>query len=230
VQPQNVRAAIAAIKEATGGFEEIEVDQRLLGALVGKGGETIRRIQDESGASIDINRDGPSLKVRGTKKSVKAARVLIDEVVSENKEIEVEVFVDREYISAIVGSKGASIQQMQKDSGFCKFDIVKDDPERPFVRIRGRPDQLAQGKAVLEEKLEEIKKTYRSIPLSQAMCSVVIGKGGATITKLQEDSGARISYDRKNNQLRIRGEGDDVEGALDKVITYRREDRSEKQE
>lgn len=227
--PRNVKAAIAAIHDATSGFEEVSVEQKMIPALVGKGGVVIRKIQEDSGAFVDINRSkddddkGPSLRVRGTRKSVKAAVQLIHDIINDNVEIEFDIPINKEFVSAIVGAKGVTIQQMQKDSGFCKFDIVKDDPENPIVRIKGRAEQLELGKQVYAETLASIEKQFRSIPLSQVMCPVVIGKGGATIKKLQEDSGARISYDRKNNVLRLRGEGDDAESQMvSRTIQYRK--------
>ncbi len=52
----------------------------LVGRIIGRGGETIRRLQDESGARIQIERDAGQVKIRGTNAAVEKAQRLVNEV------------------------------------------------------------------------------------------------------------------------------------------------------
>ncbi len=54
--------ALAEAREKISPFapqiEQVQIDPALIAKIIGKGGETIRRIQDESGASVNIDDDG----------------------------------------------------------------------------------------------------------------------------------------------------------------------------
>jgi polyribonucleotide nucleotidyltransferase len=213
----NIAKCKKFLKEKTSGFKELAVEKEMLPALIGAKGVVIRAIQDDSGAIIDIIRDDNSFHIRGSNEQVAAAIRQIKSIMEDNKEVSWETVVDKEYIPAIVGSKGVTIQKMQQDSGFAKFDIIKDDPDRPIIRIRGREEQLEKGKEVFQEVLKGIEKCYRKMACPEALMPVIIGKAGANIKKLQEDSGCpRISYDKANGCLKIKCEEDDY-AALDKA-------------
>jgi len=215
--PHNTKKCIDFMKKQTGGFQSMAVEDKQLPALIGSKGVTIRAIQDDSGTVIDIIRDSNTLEIRGSKAAVASAVTAINAILLENKEISCDVRVDKEYIPAIVGTKGATIQAMQKDSGFAKFDIIKDDPDRPVIRIRGRKEQMEKGKELLMECIADIEKCYRKMPCPEALMPVIIGKAGANIKKLQEDSGCpRISYDKDSGCLKIKCEEGDF-AALDKA-------------
>ena len=107
--------------------------------------------------------------------------------------------------------KGATISQLQKDSGFAKFDV---DKEGYHVTIKGRTEQLAKARECLNALLEEIAKLHRSIPVNKAIIPVIIGKGGEKIKELSKESGAQMSFDKEKSCLKMRA--DNVE-ALDKA-------------
>ena len=50
------------------------------------------------------------------------------------------------------------------------------------------------------------------------LIATVIGKGGSTIEKLQEDSGASINVSRETNSVSIRGTPDNVAKAQEQVL------------
>jgi far upstream element-binding protein len=54
----------------------------MVGRIIGRGGETIRRLQDESGARIQIEREAGQVKIKGTNAAVETARRLVNEVLN----------------------------------------------------------------------------------------------------------------------------------------------------
>lgn len=62
----------------------MEVPQSMVGRVIGKGGETIQRLQKESGAKIDVNTAGGDpcpVRISGSREAVMRARWLLAEVV-----------------------------------------------------------------------------------------------------------------------------------------------------
>ncbi|XP_061462135.1 tudor and KH domain-containing protein isoform X2 [Rhineura floridana] len=70
--------------------EKIQVPQRTVGRIIGRGGETVRAISQSTGAKVDCDREGSLSLTRlitlsGTRKEVEAAKQLIAEKVAEDE-------------------------------------------------------------------------------------------------------------------------------------------------
>lgn len=74
-----------ALTKARGGSEEtMDVPLNVVGRVIGKGGETVTKLQKESGARIDVNTsagDPCPVRLTGTREQVQHARMLILELV-----------------------------------------------------------------------------------------------------------------------------------------------------
>lgn len=78
------RQAAAAKSRRGDMVENMDVPQSLVGRVIGKGGETIQRIQRESGARLDVNTqsgDPCSVRIAGDQESVCHARFMISEII-----------------------------------------------------------------------------------------------------------------------------------------------------
>ncbi len=59
-----------------------------IGSIIGKGGSAIQRLQDDSGARVDIQRDSDSARVSGPKEAVAKAVESIEKVVEEQTKLQ----------------------------------------------------------------------------------------------------------------------------------------------
>eukprot|EP00927_Polykrikos_kofoidii_P067124 TRINITY_DN6263_c2_g2_i1.p1 TRINITY_DN6263_c2_g2~~TRINITY_DN6263_c2_g2_i1.p1 ORF type:complete len:593 (-),score=101.34 TRINITY_DN6263_c2_g2_i1:180-1820(-) len=95
-QVERAKAMITSLaEEQTTGVRRHECEDSMVvplsmvGRVIGKGGETVQRLQVESGAKIDINaRDGHDpcpVKIAGTEESVHYARRLINEILERSE-------------------------------------------------------------------------------------------------------------------------------------------------
>ena len=124
-----------------------EVPERMVGIIIGKGGSNIKRLQQESGATIELRRDGSRmLSVRGRKAQVEAAIRLLDDL-----GVEQEVPVAPKQIPLIIGRGGATIRQLSADSG-ATIDVSKEDG---VVRMRGSQAQVDDAVRRVNELLAE---------------------------------------------------------------------------
>ncbi|XP_053134509.1 tudor and KH domain-containing protein isoform X2 [Hemicordylus capensis] len=127
VQVCKAKAAIhQIIAENLPVTEQIRVPQRAVGRIIGRGGETVRSICRNTGATVDCSRDeeGPLslmrlITISGTHKQVKAAKQLITEKLSED-----EAFQKKLAQSALGRS------QRKHPLGTRKEEAAK-QPERP---------------------------------------------------------------------------------------------------
>lgn len=77
-----VQKALALLDDLTtqfGGSRDIPIKERQIALVIGKGGATIKQLQQESGATINIAKDElpPVLRLRGSQQAVELAEQLI---------------------------------------------------------------------------------------------------------------------------------------------------------
>ena len=71
-----------ALGSEDGSGVTVMVPPDMVGRVIGRGGETIRRLQEESGARIQIERDQNQLRIRGTNQAIENAKRLVSEVIN----------------------------------------------------------------------------------------------------------------------------------------------------
>lgn len=92
----------------------VQVPGRALPRIFGRQGASIRELQEETGAEIDVNRKDPenpgsdaTFVIRGTKTAIAQAKKAITAIISEiQDEVTYEIAIDRSMHSSIVGKGG----------------------------------------------------------------------------------------------------------------------------
>ena len=110
----------------------VQVPTQRVGLVIGKGGETIRALQEKTGARINLCKDGEinnphnmkSLVVYGPPQCIKLAQQYIDDIVSGNSyagtfsitgDSEV-LMIPKEKIGQVIGKGGETIKEIQNRS------------------------------------------------------------------------------------------------------------------
>lgn len=162
-QIKEAQGLISAVLAKFSSQQQIQLTQETVGAVIGKGGSTIRRIERETDASLRINRDEMTLNIIGTSSAVAAAVALVNEVMSAPrgrsrsalKEGEVEEIVELgNAVGSIIGKGGSNIQKLQAESG-AKLDIERGTSK---CRITGLPAAVAQAKEAVEATIAKNKE------------------------------------------------------------------------
>lgn len=202
-----------------------------VGRIIGKGGETINRIRDESGAEIDIPERGSGNKVtvKGTADAVASAIALIKEEigddVSDKPAFSSTIRVNN--VGRLIGKGGETIRRLSE--GGAKIDTPKQRKAvGNVVKVSGPTQEI------VEQTIAEIKevigdddatpKVFKSINIESNQRSVIIGRGGETIRKLSEDSGARIDLLRDTGECKVSGTSEAVESALKAIKAILKKD------
>jgi len=165
--------------------EEILVPDKMVGLIIGRGGDVISRLQMESGAKIQMAPDGLGLAERtctvtGTKAAIEVAKAMIERIIT-NETMKAmskvgqapthvhEMMIPGNLVARVIGKGGEVIKAMQEESG-AKIVIIQENKdyatEKP-MRISGSIEvveaarqKVEQVLAVEQQKLEVIKRGW----------------------------------------------------------------------
>ncbi len=224
------------VKEWESMNEFVEVDEWGVSAIIGKGGEVISKLREESGARIDMDarpEGGKKGKVRisGGDEERKKALEMVNELLEKAKDESRFVDLPAGSLGTFIGRKGAGIKSMQEATG-CSFEMVGDG-----VRIKageGEECRVEMGEKAVEEWVIDWKKKNFSIEMDvdAAYLGIVIGSKGETIRKVEEEcGGVRVEVGKgEETKVRVSGEVSGVEKAVCMIRGLVEEEEKKRQE
>uniref|UniRef100_A0AAY5L5F1 K Homology domain-containing protein n=1 Tax=Esox lucius TaxID=8010 RepID=A0AAY5L5F1_ESOLU len=188
--------------------------------VIGRGGEQISRMQQESGCKIQI---APG------KISSMTAKRLLTEIVEKGRPTPAfhhnssneggpgmsvqEILVPASKAGLVIGKGGETIKQLQERAG-VKMVMIQEGPQNTGadkpLRISGEPFKVQQAKEMVmelirEQGFREQRGEYGSrmgggggegldVPVPRFAVGIVIGRNGEMIKKIQSDTGVRIQF------------------------------------
>ena len=167
-------------------------DPAIIAQLIGPAGSTIKRLQAETGARIDVDSQHTPCEVTISGASpaiVEAARRAVEAIVSPTS---LHICCDSSSVGQVIGPKGATIKRLQAETG-ARIDV--DSHSVPCAIKISAPSEDAVTaarravEAILYPPSLELECNARHVPR-------LMGVQGATIKALQELSGARIAVEK----------------------------------
>lgn len=161
-----------------GGEEKIEIviPHAVIGLVIGKGGENIKRIQNESGAIVRVDPTtvdelGNKLcTITGTKNAVEEARLQVENVIESaatNKRPRMQpsdgsesfrMKIPASRTGAIIGKGGETIKSIKQQSG-CDIELDKGakecGPDESVFIIRGSQEKIMKARNLIETRLAQ---------------------------------------------------------------------------
>ncbi|XP_066514287.1 far upstream element-binding protein 3 isoform X2 [Hoplias malabaricus] len=155
--------------------EDFKVPDKMVGFIIGRGGEQITRIQLESGCKIQIAADSGGMIDRpctltGSPESIEQAKRLLGQIVDRcrngpgfhsemdgNSAIQ-EILIPASKVGLVIGKGGDTIKQLQERTG-VKMIMIQDGPmptgaDKP-LRITGDPFKVQQARELVVEIIRE---------------------------------------------------------------------------
>ncbi|KAL2019759.1 hypothetical protein VTK56DRAFT_9203 [Thermocarpiscus australiensis] len=162
---------------------QIMVPDRTVGLIIGRGGETIRDLQERSGCHINIVSENKSVNglrpvnLIGTPAAARHAKELILEIVDSDsrngnnpragrtdnfgggvgsEKVNDSIFVPSDAVGMIIGKGGETIRDMQNMTG-CKINVSQSSGPGEVEReigLVGSRDAIARAKRAIEDKVE----------------------------------------------------------------------------
>ncbi|XP_061836000.2 far upstream element-binding protein 3-like isoform X2 [Nerophis lumbriciformis] len=162
--------------------EDYKVPDRMVGFIIGRGGEQITRIQLESGCKIQIAADSGGLMERpcsltGTPECIEQAKRLLIQIVErcrngpgfhgdgEGGALVHEMMIPASKVGLVIGRGGETIKQLQERAG-VKMMMIQDGPmptgaDKP-LRISGDPYKVQAAKELVLEVIRDKDADFRS--------------------------------------------------------------------
>jgi len=158
---------ITSLLKENSSFDEVPVDdQKKIGLVIGKGGEVIRRLQEETGANISCERESNVFKVVGTAAQCASAKARILRLLDGEEmptilkpgEVKEVLSLPKYAVGAVIGSKGAVVNQLQQESG-ASIDIKSGGAVGGMVSctIIGLKANVGKAVAAVNAKVAEAK-------------------------------------------------------------------------
>ncbi|RXK40531.1 hypothetical protein M231_02183 [Tremella mesenterica] len=213
---------------------EFNVDKKHVPHLVGAAGGAINKLRESLGVKIsfdDIENQKSSKKVMvackiiGRKEAAEEAerrlKAQIEKLEDETTEV---VVIKRAIQPALIGAGGKYAVRLEEKYGVkLSFPRDKDSPKPDEVTIRGGRKGVAAVKAELLEAAAfeaESRQTLTFTIPSKAVAQVV-GKGGATINGIKDETGAMIDIDKKGDgetSVTVKGDKQAIAAAKKAVL------------
>ncbi|KAK8971402.1 hypothetical protein KSP40_PGU009726 [Platanthera guangdongensis] len=174
---------------------KVEVPNNKVGVIIGKSGDTIRYLQTNSGAKIQITKDANTdphsstrlVELVGTLESISKAEQLIRDVLAESDAggspslvargfitpggEQLEIQIPNEKVGVIIGKGGETIKNLQRKSG-ARMQLLPphlpdgDSSKERIVRIVGNKKQVESARELIKGVLNQ--SPFRPSPLSGA--------------------------------------------------------------
>ncbi|XP_056668541.1 far upstream element-binding protein 3 isoform X4 [Monodelphis domestica] len=156
-------------------IQEILIPASKVGLVIGKGGETIKQLQERTGVKMIMIQDGPlptgadkPLRITGDPFKVQQAREMVLEIIREKDQADfrgvrsdfssrmgggsIEVSVPRFAVGIVIGRNGEMIKKIQNDAG-VRIQFKPDDgisPER-VAQVMGLPERCQHAAHVISD-------------------------------------------------------------------------------
>ncbi|XP_059351500.1 far upstream element-binding protein 1-like isoform X5 [Daphnia carinata] len=186
--------------ESLGGQHSVSIDLTLapnvevmipgpkVGLIIGKGGETIKQLQERSGTRMVVVQDGPQqenekpLRIYGDPQKVEHAKQLVYDLIAE-KEMEVSVAVPRSAVGVVIGKNGEMIKKIQNETGArVQFQQGRDDnPEERMCALTGTMNQIEDARQRIEELIESVLSQARDSQMGRGRGRTGGSTGGSSM-------------------------------------------------
>jgi len=169
------------MQQQGGVTEQIYVPDNMVGLLIGRGGENITRMQQESSCKIQMSQDNQGQPTRlctltGSPEAIVAAKAQIDAVIRNDGGRQgggggrppiggggggmgggFEMMLEGPLVARVIGKGGENIKRLQEETG-AKIVIIqesKDFADQKPLRISGPPDKVEYAKQRVMQVIQE---------------------------------------------------------------------------
>lgn len=207
-------------------FREMEVNPNYMKHLIGKAGTNINRLQDELGVSIYFDENGGQNKMRieGPHDAiVQAEREMREKVAKLENEKEKDAIIDHRLFKKLIGAKGEKIRDIREKYKNVQIKFPNANENSDIVKIRGKKEEVDACHKHLMKVVKELQETsyVLEVPIFKKLHKYVIGKGGANIKKIREETNTNIDLPAENTDsdvIVITGKKENVHEARTMIL------------
>uniref|UniRef100_A0A3B3RKF0 Far upstream element (FUSE) binding protein 3 n=1 Tax=Paramormyrops kingsleyae TaxID=1676925 RepID=A0A3B3RKF0_9TELE len=208
--------------EGTSAVQEILIPASKVGLVIGKGGDTIKHLQERTGVKMIMIQDGPMptgadkpLRITGDPFKVQQARELVVEIIKDQGDFRsgrgdfgsrlggssLDVAVPRFAVGIVIGRNGEMIKKIQNDAG-VRIQFKPDDgisPDR-VAQVMGQPERCQHAVHLINELVHTAQPS-----LAHSLMGWLLG--GVTLTPPQPKAPDPLSLLLSGELLRQERDG-----------------------
>uniref|UniRef100_A0A452FNH9 Vigilin n=1 Tax=Capra hircus TaxID=9925 RepID=A0A452FNH9_CAPHI len=213
-------------------YVEINIDHKFHRHLIGKSGANINRIKDQCKVSVRIPPDSEKsslIRIEGDPQGVRQAKRELLELASrmENERTK-DLIIEQRFHRTIIGQKGERIREIRDK--FPEVIINFPDPAQKsdIVQLRGPKNEVEKCTKYMQKMVADlVENSYSiSVPIFKQFHKNIIGKGGANIKKIREESNTKIDLPAENSNsetIVITGKRANCEAARSRILSIQKD-------
>lgn len=229
--PENVDKATNYLNDIIRNYQEnftfvvMTVNPAYYKHIIGKAGANVNRLKDELNVNINIEeREGQNnIRIEGPKEGVKKAQLELQEKIDKlENEKSKDVIIDRRLHRQIIGAKGEKIREIKDRYRQVMIVIPTPQENTDIVKLRGPKEDVDKCHKDLLKLVKEIQESSHivEVPIFKQFHKFVIGKGGANIKKIRDETQTKIDLPAEgdtNEVIVITGKKENVLEAKERI-------------
>merc|ERR1719273_1308273 len=214
-------------------YIEINVDAKYHKHIIGKGGSTVNKLKQEADVMINIPPDDQAgstcIRIEGNKEGVQKAKVELESLVSKmQNEREKDLIIEARFHRQLIGPKGENIQKIRDEFEAVQISFPDLGSKSDIVKLRGPRDDVEKcGRTLSKMYKDLLENNYQvKVPIFKQFHKFIIGKGGATIKEIRQETNAKIDLPASGSDsdiIILTGKKEDVLKAQKKIQTIQSE-------
>lgn len=149
--------------------DQLKCPPESVGMIIGKGGQRVKRLEEETGCRVKHDAESSYLVLRGTRRAIASAKSQIAAILSvqnlpamppapaPGEAPAAEVPVPQDAIGKVMGFSGSNIKRIQAETQ-CKMNW---DKRLGVMQLWGSPEAVNAGRRRLEQDIEEAQNEKR---------------------------------------------------------------------
>eukprot|EP00123_Amoebidium_parasiticum_P012021 comp21066_c0_seq1/m.28357 comp21066_c0_seq1/g.28357 ORF comp21066_c0_seq1/g.28357 comp21066_c0_seq1/m.28357 type:complete len:1230 (-) comp21066_c0_seq1:211-3900(-) len=211
---------------------EVHLDADYHRHIIGKGGQNVKRIKEETGVEINFPKEdepGTAIIIEGPPAGVAKAKAEMEALVAKQKDARVvEVKIPQKFHGQVIGQKGDALQKLLEKYPGVNIKFPGNTEKSDVVRVSG-PSKEVEGCVADLNKISNdlVENNYTlNVIVFRQYHRQVIGKGGANINKIRDATGTKITVpDEKEERdsITVVGRKPDVLKAQEMLLAIQAE-------
>ncbi|KAI1301765.1 Vigilin [Halotydeus destructor] len=216
---------------------EVKVDAKYHRFVIGKSGQTVNQIRAKTGAQINIPSEVEGqatnlIRIEGKPDEVESAKAEVEAIIKKRMETDAmvtkEMLIEQRFHKQIIGAKGENIREIRDRFNQVVITFPESSVKSDKVAVRGPKedvDKCCKYLATLNKDL--LANNYRAeVPIFKPFHKFIIGKDGANIKKIRDETGTKIDLPAENAEsdvIVITGKKDAVDKATERIQQFQNE-------
>jgi len=179
-------------------YADVKVDAKYHKHIIGKGGSTINKLKSEADVTINIpdtDSGATVIRIEGNKAGVEKAKAELQSMVQKmENEKEKDLIVENRFHRQLIGAKGGEIEKIRKEFADVQISFPDLGSKSDIVKLRGPKEDVDKCARYFTRITKDLaESSFQSkVPIFKQFHKFVIGKGGANIRRIRDETETRI--------------------------------------